>query len=355
MDSQDQRFIIRFLSIGGIGLLGLIAYWTKDILVPLVFALALIGLAHPLLASIERKVPRTLSSLVFLGATLLLLGLLFFSVVPMLADELRRFSEFLVHQQATIRSIGAQAYIAGIPGYSIVERLGFHIQPSSIQALVQYVWEKLPGLLSGWGDSLLQAFLWVFGAVNAILLFAVFFLFGSIERREIWNFLMNHLPKTASARIQSRLPEIQKTLFVWWKGQLLLSLSVGGAVLVGLAFLKYVLWVEVQHIVTLAIIAGICESIPVIGPLFAMIPAILVVASSGWMDVALVVVMYVAVQQLEGLVLVPRIQWDALRLGTFETILAMSFGGSLFWIAGIIASLPVLAVAKILFASKLKR
>jgi predicted PurR-regulated permease PerM len=64
----------------------------------------------------------------------------------------------------------------------------------------------------------------------------------------------------------------------------------------------------VQHIVTLAIIAGICESIPVIGPLFAMIPAILVVASSGWMDVALVVVMYVAVQQLEGLVLVPRIQ-----------------------------------------------
>jgi predicted PurR-regulated permease PerM len=139
MDSQDQRFIIRFLSIGGIGLLGLIAYWTKDILVPLVFALALIGLAHPLLASIERKVPRTLSSLVFLGATLLLLGLLFFSVVPMLADELRRFSEFLVHQQATIRSIGAQAYIAGIPGYSIVERLGFHIQPSSIQALVQYV------------------------------------------------------------------------------------------------------------------------------------------------------------------------------------------------------------------------
>ena len=52
---------------------------------------------------------------------------------------------------------------------------------------------------------------------------------------------MNRLPKTASARIQSRLPEIQKTLFVWWKGQLLLSLSVGGAVLVGLAFLKYVL------------------------------------------------------------------------------------------------------------------
>jgi predicted PurR-regulated permease PerM len=336
MDSQDQRFIIRFLSIGGIGLLGLIAYWTKDILVPLVFALALIGLAHPLLASIERKVPRTLSSLVFLGAVFILGGVLFFSVVPMLADELRRFSEFLAHQQTAIRLMGVQAYIVEIPWYSLLERMGFHLNPSSIEALVQNILGRLPSLLSGWGDSLIQLFLWIFGAVNTLSLFVVFFLFGSIERREIWNFFMTLVPKGVSKRLNSRLPNIQNTLFIWWKGQCILSLAVGSTVFVGLVILRYFLGVEVDHIFTLALIAGICESIPIIGPLFAMIPALLIVASSGWEDIALVVALYLAVQQLEGFVLVPRIQWDALRLGTFETLVAMSFGGALFWIIGIL-------------------
>jgi predicted PurR-regulated permease PerM len=119
---------------------------------------------------------------------------------------------------------------------------------------------------------------------------------------------MTLVPKGVSKRLNSRLPNIQNTLFIWWKGQCILSLAVGSTVFVGLVILRYFLGVEVDHIFTLALIAGICESIPIIGPLFAMIPALLIVASSGWEDIALVVALYLAVQQLEGFVLVPRIQ-----------------------------------------------
>jgi predicted PurR-regulated permease PerM len=114
-----------------------------------------------------------------------------------------------------------------------------------------------------------------------------------------------------------------------------------------LIFLRFI-GVEVTHIFSLSLIAGLCVFIPVIGPILAAIPAALSVVSGGFIDITIVIFAYFCIQQIEGFILIPRIQGNSLKLSDFEVIFWMTLSGSLFGILGILVTLPLLAVSKIL-------
>lgn len=112
--------------------------------------------------------------------------------------------------------------------------------------------------------------------------------------------------------------------------------------------LEWVFGINLRGHFPLALIAGMCEFIPIIGPIIASIPAIMIALSLGPVAVGLVILLYFLVQQSENLLLVPYIQGNALQLSNFTVLIAMSMAGSLFGIVGILFTLPVLAVLKIL-------
>ena len=72
----------------------------------------------------------------------------------------------------------------------------------------------------------------------------------------------------------------------------------------------------------------------------------------GWVDVLIIVIAYLSIQQIESLFLVPKVQGAALSLSDVEVLVWMTISGSLFGILGILFTLPVLAVVKIMFAHK---
>ncbi len=84
----------------------------------------------------------------------------------------------------------------------------------------------------------------------------------------------------------------------------------------------------------------------------ALIPAALIGMQGGWVDVLIIVIAYVSIQQIESLFLVPRVQGAALSLSDVEVLVWMTISGSLFGILGILFTLPVLAVTKIVIAQK---
>lgn len=149
------------------------------------------------------------------------------------------------------------------------------------------------------------------------------------------------------SRIHERTPRIHRLLLTWWKGQILMSGAMALTTLVILIFLRLI-GIEVTHIFSLALVAGLCVFIPVIGPIVAAIPAALSVASGGFIDITIVIFAYFCIQQIEGFVLIPRIQGNSLKLSDFEVIFWMTLSGSLFGILGILVTLPLLAVSKIL-------
>lgn len=67
----------------------------------------------------------------------------------------------------------------------------------------------------------------------------------------------------------------------------------------------------------------------------------------------IVLLAYIFIQQIEGFVLIPRIHGSNLKLTDFEVIFWMTLAGSLFGIAAVLVTLPILASVKAVFFSTL--
>jgi predicted PurR-regulated permease PerM len=136
----------------------------------------------------------------------------------------------------------------------------------------------------------------------------------------------------------------------WLRGQLFLGVTVGVATFAGLILLS----VSVDPIfgrfaVLLSVVAGVLELLPIIGPIIAAIPAVLLALTAG-VDVAVAaVIMYTVIQLLENNLLVPKIQGDAVELHPSAVMFALVIGGAIAGLLGAILALPITAAARDVF------
>jgi predicted PurR-regulated permease PerM len=136
----------------------------------------------------------------------------------------------------------------------------------------------------------------------------------------------------------------------WVRGQLVLGASVGILSYAGLMLLStYVDPVFGRYAILLALVAGILELIPFIGPIIAAIPALLIGITVGPAGFVAVLALYSAIQLLENNLLVPKIQGDAVELHPSAVMLALIVGASLGGIIGAIVSLPITAAGRDMF------
>jgi predicted PurR-regulated permease PerM len=136
----------------------------------------------------------------------------------------------------------------------------------------------------------------------------------------------------------------------WLRGQLFLGLTVGVATFAGLILLSSIVDpIFGRFAVLLSVIAGVLELLPIIGPIIAAIPAVLLALTAG-LDVAVAaVIMYTVIQQLENNLLVPKIQGDAVELHPSAVMFALVIGGAIAGLLGAILALPITAAARDVF------
>ena len=151
------------------------------------------------------------------------------------------------------------------------------------------------------------------------------------------------LPKPsrpAGIRIYRRvLEQIQ----AWSRATFWLILIVG--VLSGLG-----LWIiGVPSPLVFGILAGLGEAIPVVGPIITCVPPFLVMLSTDPVKALFVVGLFVAIQQLEGNVLVPRIMASAMNLHPVPLLFCVVVMGTLTGPIGLLLAIPLLAIVKIVY------
>jgi predicted PurR-regulated permease PerM len=140
---------------------------------------------------------------------------------------------------------------------------------------------------------------------------------------------------------------IERVVGRWLRGQLFLGVVVGVATFLGLVLLGQLVDQRfLQFAVLLAVVAGFLELLPIIGPIIASIPAILVALTISPQAVLAVAALYIVVQQVENNVLVPKIQGDAIELHPSIVIFALIIGGAIAGLLGAIFSLPVTAAGR---------
>jgi predicted PurR-regulated permease PerM len=136
----------------------------------------------------------------------------------------------------------------------------------------------------------------------------------------------------------------------WLRGQLFLGLIVGVATFVGLMILSVLVDpIFGRYAVLLSVIAGVLELLPIIGPIIAAIPAVVLALTAGIEPAIAAVLLYVLIQQVENNVLVPKIQGEAVELHPSIVMLALVVGGAIAGLLGAILALPVTAAARDLF------
>lgn len=139
--------------------------------------------------------------------------------------------------------------------------------------------------------------------------------------------------------------EIEVRLGGWARGQLVLSGLIGGISAIGYYLLGLDFWL------TLAIIAGITEAIPFLGPIIGGGLAVLVALTDSPEKALITLVFVFALQQIEGAVLVPRVMKNAVGLNPLSVILAVLIGGTILGPLGAIVAIPVAAALQVLVAN----
>jgi predicted PurR-regulated permease PerM len=141
------------------------------------------------------------------------------------------------------------------------------------------------------------------------------------------------------------------------RGQLVLGLAVGAMVGVGLFILR-LLGFDIRYILLLAIVAGVTELIPIIGPIIGAIPGVLIgfFGGEGGVQAGLaVLVVYIAVQQLENNLLVPRIIGESIGIHPAILTVVLIAMGQIFGLLGIVLAAPAAAISRDLFTYTYRR
>ena len=105
----------------------------------------------------------------------------------------------------------------------------------------------------------------------------------------------------------------------------------------------------VRFSVLLAVIAGVSELIPVVGPLIGAVPGILVTLATSPGDLVWVISLYVGIQLVENAFLVPRIQGQAVDIHPALIMMILVIASEAAGLFGVILAVPVAAVARDVF------
>ncbi|HEX5579526.1 MAG TPA: AI-2E family transporter, partial [Candidatus Limnocylindria bacterium] len=142
----------------------------------------------------------------------------------------------------------------------------------------------------------------------------------------------------------------------WVRGQLILGAAIFVATTIGLTILTFIGFSEFgSFTLILALIAGVLEWFPIIGPVVAAIPAVLIGLSISPAAALAAVILYTGIQQLENHLLVPKVMGDAVDLHPAVIIMSLVVGGALFGIGGAILAAPVVAIGRDLYRYTFRR
>lgn len=149
-------------------------------------------------------------------------------------------------------------------------------------------------------------------------------------------------PTNRRAQVGRALDEAGSSLHKWLVAQIIVMAAVGVLTGGALAALGVPLWLS------LGLIAGLLEFIPVIGPVVAAVPGVLLAFSKGPDTALYVLLVYIVVQQIESNLLTPLVQRRAVELPPVIALLSIVACGLVFGVLGVIFATPMAVVVMVL-------
>ncbi len=333
---DDSKVTVEFSFTSIFWVLGIIlSLWLfvnlQNIILALLFAFILATAVAPLIDYLEkRKIPRILSISVIYLIIVGGLALFFRLILPPFVDQISALYQ------------GRMAYVDTISTY-----FGNFSQP--VRANMLSLLEKFSGSFTGldFSGAISGAKNIFSGLLEVVLVFVLSFYF-LLSRNGLDKIITQYVPKQYQKRVVSIYRKISRKMSYWLRGQVFLGLIIFAVNLIGLSVLR------VDYALTLAIISGVLEVLPIIGPIVSGVLATVVALTMSPILGLIVAAWYVLVQQLENHIIVPQVMRKSVGLSPIAVIIAILVGGQLLGVIGILISVPVASAIGILLEEFVK-
>lgn len=308
-----------------------IIFLIKNVLVWFLFALIISVMLGPLFDFFQkRKIPRVISVVI---VYLLIFGLISFLIylsVPLFVSEINQFSQIFPQYFEKIapplRSLGVQAF-------------------QNIENFIDFLSKNLTSIAT----NVFKAASAIFGGILSTLFVFTLAIFLSLEEKPIEKSLILLFPKRYEAYVLDLWQRCRNRVSGWFLARVVGSVFVGVFVYISLFIFK------TKYPLTLSLLAGVLDFIPVIGPVFVGFLIFLVVSLENIVRAIFVLIVFILIQQIESNIVLPLLMKRFIDLSPVLVILALTIGGILWGVWGGILAIPFFGILSEFIGDLLKK
>ena len=308
----------------------------SSIITPIIVAYVFYYMLNPLVNFFSKKISRFSASLLAIFVGIITVLIVIIGVVPIIVEQ-------------------TQNLITAMPRY--VEIVKGYLEEYSDNAYVQVVVEyvntnlnasKISERLITIATSVAQGIVSSISSTASVLVTMPFVLFFLLKDASKFNkFVISLLPKKLEKPVAETIDEIDDKVGSYIQGQMLVSLCIGVMLFIGYNV------IGLHYGFSLATIAAFLSIVPYLGPVIAITPAMLVAASTSWIMVVKMLVVWGVVQFLEGNIISPNIMGRSMNMHPLTVIFVILIGVNISGVVGAILGIPVYSILKVLISKLL--
>lgn len=317
-------------------------YEVRSILLIFFTALFLASVINPGVDFLQRyKIPRSFGVVVIYILALALIIFIVGSLVPIIIEQVKEIGNNI----GTYVNILFNGEDVNLPfadtWVPLVNDLWSAVDREQIISTIQTALENVGKILGDWTGNAFGAIIAISaGILNMVMiLFITFFIV--IDKQNLHSFFLSLFPSRHGDYLSTKIHTIQEKIGDWIRGQLLLSIAMGT-----ISFIAFKI-LGIKYATTLALISGISEFVPYVGPIITFSSAALIAINQGTTTFLLLIVAYVIIQTIEGNVLVPLIMSKSVGINPIIVIIAMLMGWQFLGVPGMIIAVPLAKIVSI--------
>ncbi|MDI3311814.1 MAG: AI-2E family transporter [Thermoanaerobacterium sp.] len=304
----------------------------KEVLFPVFVSIILAYFINPIVTLIESKGIKRVHSIIFVYFLLMIVAALFIIFIfPVIVSEMsnlfKMIPDYISLLTYKINNI-KNDYLSYLPkefNKIFVKRANMFNK--QIELVI---------------DKAMQSIILMTGHLVNLILSPIITFYLLKDKEVLKNGINEFIPQKMRGSFLKILKDIDYVLSNYIRSQIYISLIVTVLTSIGLMILK------VKYSLLIGILAGILNVIPYFGPILGSIPAVVMGLMDSFYKGVWSFVIFFLVQQIESAVIAPKIMSDNVDLHPITVIIALLVGEQFFGILGMLLSVPVVAIAKVI-------
>jgi predicted PurR-regulated permease PerM len=294
-------------------------YQVKEILLWILYAFVIsILFEKPIDFLSQRKIPRGIATIsIYFFFTLLFIFLIYFFSKPLFA-EIQSFINFFPQY---FEQISPSLKALGIITFETFEELTKTVQEWLLRA----------------SKNIASAISALFGGVFAAFSIISLAIFLSFEKEGVEK-LISQISIGKGEWILKIWQEAKEKISLWFGARILICIYVGVATFISLLVLK------INYPLSLSVLAGILDFIPILGPILAGILIFIFAVVDSLFKGVFILILFILIQQIEANILAPLLGQKFIGLPPFVVMIALLIGGKLLGLGGAILAVPLAGI-----------